>query len=199
MRSSPVAEESPVVRASNFQCTGCNVPGFDPSIRRHSGIWGAADEAVLNTVQKKIKISPKKIFKKKEVRGLSTNFHIHVSGSDLYNFRIGPHIYCSRIGRPIVGIYKSLTDTWMVKLGLRPCSSFSGNICFEFSVLCLCSTGLLCVAFFRGWQPQLHPLFSYHQLIARHTQSHALKNWKSFLLSTFRKLNTVVTRVETPS
>ncbi len=26
----------------------------------------------------------------------------------------------------------------MWKLGLRPCSSFSGNICFEFSVLCLC-------------------------------------------------------------
>ncbi len=28
------------------------------------------------------------------------------------------HIFsCSRIGRPIVGIYKSLTDTWMWKLG----------------------------------------------------------------------------------
>jgi hypothetical protein len=27
----------------------------------------------------------------------------------------------------------------MWKLGLRPCNSFSGNICFEFSVLCLCS------------------------------------------------------------
>ncbi len=39
-----------VVRASDFQCTSCNGPGFDPSIRRHSGIWGAADEAVLNTV-----------------------------------------------------------------------------------------------------------------------------------------------------
>ncbi len=28
--------------------------GFDPSIRRHSGIWGAADEAVLNIERKKI-------------------------------------------------------------------------------------------------------------------------------------------------
>ncbi len=37
-----------VVRASDCQCTSCNGPGFDPSIRRHSGIWGAADEAVLN-------------------------------------------------------------------------------------------------------------------------------------------------------
>ncbi len=44
---------SPVVRVSDCQCTGCNGPGFDPSIRRHSGIWGAADEAVLNIVRTK--------------------------------------------------------------------------------------------------------------------------------------------------
>ncbi len=37
--------------------------GFDPSIRRHSGIWGAADEAVLNTERKKI---PHKNIRKKE-------------------------------------------------------------------------------------------------------------------------------------
>ncbi len=42
-----------VVRASDCQCTSCNGPGFDPSIRRHSGIWGAADETVLNIVRKK--------------------------------------------------------------------------------------------------------------------------------------------------
>jgi hypothetical protein len=47
----------------------------------------------------------------------------------------------SRIGRLIMGIYKSLTDTWMWKLGLRPRSFISGNICFEFSVFCLCSAG----------------------------------------------------------
>ncbi len=52
---------------------------------------------------------------------------------------IGPHFSCSRIGRPIMGIYKSLTDTWMWKLGLRPHNSFSGKICFECSALCLCS------------------------------------------------------------
>ncbi len=46
---------------------------------------------------------------------------------------------CSRIGRPFMRIYKSLTDTWMWKLGLIPCNSFSGNIYFVFSVLCLCS------------------------------------------------------------
>ena len=54
-----------VVRASDCQCTSCNGPGFDPSIRRHSGIWGAADEAVLNIVRKKEKKIPQKISIKK--------------------------------------------------------------------------------------------------------------------------------------
>ncbi len=51
------------------------------------------------------------------------------------------HIFSSsRKGRLIVGIYKMLKNTWMWNLGLWPCSSISGNICFfEFSVLCLCS------------------------------------------------------------
>jgi hypothetical protein len=65
-----------------------------------------------------------------ELRGLSPNFHIHVSVSDLYSPRIGLHISSSRIGRLIVGIYKSLTDTRVCKLGPR--YSFSGNICSEF-------------------------------------------------------------------
>jgi hypothetical protein len=47
-----------VVRASDCQCRSRNSPGFDPSILRHSGIWGAADETVLNTVQKKIEKNP---------------------------------------------------------------------------------------------------------------------------------------------
>ncbi len=42
-----------VVRASDCQCTSCNGHWFDSSIRRHSGIWGAADEAVLDIVRKK--------------------------------------------------------------------------------------------------------------------------------------------------
>ncbi len=53
-----------VVRASDCQCTSCNGPGFDPSIRRHTGIWGAADEAVLNNVRTKRKKSPKKYLEK---------------------------------------------------------------------------------------------------------------------------------------
>jgi hypothetical protein len=68
------------------------------------------------------------------MRGLSPNFHSHVSVSDLYVPIESVHIFfCSRIGRPIPGIYKSLTDTRMLKVGLRPHNYFSGNICFEFS------------------------------------------------------------------
>ncbi len=45
-----------------------------------------------------------------EKRGLSPNFHIHVSVRDLYSPRSGLHISSSRIGGPMVGRYKSLTD-----------------------------------------------------------------------------------------
>ncbi len=41
---------SRVVRASDCQCRSRNSPGLNPSILRHSGIWGASDEAVLNKV-----------------------------------------------------------------------------------------------------------------------------------------------------
>ncbi len=34
---------------------------------------------------------------------------------------------CRKICGPILGIYKSLTDTWMRTLGLRPSNSFSGK------------------------------------------------------------------------
>ncbi len=66
MRSSLVRMRSSlVVRVSDCQCTSCNGPGFDSSIRRHSGIWGAADETVLNIVwMKRKKIPPKNIKKK---------------------------------------------------------------------------------------------------------------------------------------
>ncbi len=45
---------SRVVRASDSRCRSRNCPGFDLSILRHSGIWGVADETVLNIVHKKI-------------------------------------------------------------------------------------------------------------------------------------------------
>jgi hypothetical protein len=46
----------------------------------------------------------KQIFPEKEYQGLSPNFHIHASVSDLYIPMIGR---C----RPILKLYKSLTDT----------------------------------------------------------------------------------------
>ncbi len=48
-----------------------------------------------------------------ELCGLSPNFHIHVSVSDCFIPK-SVHIFpCSRIGRPILEIYKSLADIWM--------------------------------------------------------------------------------------
>ncbi len=46
-------------------------------------------------------------------------FNIHISVSELYIPRINLLFGCSKIGRPILGIYKSLTGTWMWKLGGR--------------------------------------------------------------------------------
>jgi hypothetical protein len=73
--------------------------------------------------------------------GLSYNFHIHVSVWAIYIFPGSVHIFfSSRIGRSFVGKYKSLTYTWMWKLGQWQRNSFSVNTCFEFSVLdFLCS------------------------------------------------------------
>ncbi len=58
----------------------------------------------------------------------------------IYLFPGSVHIIsCSRIGRSMVGLYKSLTDTWMWILRLRARNSFAGNMFLEFSVLVLCS------------------------------------------------------------
>jgi hypothetical protein len=46
--------------------------------------------------------NPSYVFLFWELRGLSSNFCIHMSMSDLYIPRIVPHISCSRIGRSIV-------------------------------------------------------------------------------------------------
>ncbi len=48
--SHPWMRCSRVARVSDSQCRSRNCPGFDPSVLRHRGIWGAADKAVLNKV-----------------------------------------------------------------------------------------------------------------------------------------------------
>ncbi len=54
----------------------------------------------------------------------------------IYIFPWLVHIFSSsRMYRPIMEIYKSLTDTWIWKFGPRPRNSFSGNICLEFFFL----------------------------------------------------------------
>ncbi len=74
----------------------------------------------------------------KQLRGLSPIFHIHISVSNLYISAIGPPIFQQqKIVRPIVGIYKSLIETWMQELGMRPRSFISGNIFLIFGILSL--------------------------------------------------------------
>jgi hypothetical protein len=60
------------------------------------------------------KENPIYVFLSWELRGLGSRFHIHVTVSDLYVFLGSVRIFpCSRIGRPIPEIYKSLTDKWV--------------------------------------------------------------------------------------
>ncbi len=54
-----------VFRASGCRCQSRNCPRFDPSILRHSGILGAADEAALNNIHKKRKNPKESPFKRK--------------------------------------------------------------------------------------------------------------------------------------
>jgi hypothetical protein len=56
------------------------------------------------------KENPISVFLFWELRVFSPNFHIHVFVSGLYIPRIGPHISFSKIDRPILELYTSLTD-----------------------------------------------------------------------------------------
>jgi hypothetical protein len=63
------------------------------------------------TLQRQNDENLKQIFPEKEYRGLSPNFHIHVSVSELYIPTMGRPFLLEEICGPILGIYKSLTDT----------------------------------------------------------------------------------------
>ncbi len=68
------------------------------------------DNITLHTAKTKCR-KFEQIFPEKEYRGLSPNFHIHVSLSELYIPTMGLLFLLEEICGPILGIYKSLTDT----------------------------------------------------------------------------------------
>jgi hypothetical protein len=88
----------------NFFCSLEESPSLHAAARNSEGSRG------LCTAKTKYEIS-KQIFPEKEYRGLSPRFHIHASVSDLYIPTIGLPILLEEICRPILGLYKSLTDT----------------------------------------------------------------------------------------
>ncbi len=86
-------------RASDSQCRSRSCPGFDPSILRHSVIWGAADEAVLNKVLwKEEKIHP--VYLCKDVFSTKSIFHFFCISTGKFSLppsfcRVG-HMYFAR-------------------------------------------------------------------------------------------------------
>ncbi len=89
-----------------------------------------------NTLQRQNAENLKQIFPEKEYKGLSPNFHIHVSVSELYIPTMGRPVLLEEICRLILGISKSLKDTWMWTLGLRPRYSQKRNIWTELPLQC---------------------------------------------------------------
>ncbi len=120
-------QPSPALCAHQRNCT-CNPPFphlFNGERKLDYIGWDSTEhrgqrQKELRALQRKNTEISKQIFPEKEYRGLSPNFHIHASVSDLYIPTIGLPILLEEICRPILGLYKSLTDTWMWKLGLRP-------------------------------------------------------------------------------
>jgi hypothetical protein len=67
--------------------------------------------AVCSALQIHFTENSKQIFPEIKLRGLVPNSYIHVSVGDLYIPMINPQMQYSKIGEPIEGLYKSLTDT----------------------------------------------------------------------------------------
>ena len=61
----------------------------------------------IHALQRQNAENLKQMFPEKEYRGLSPNFHIH----ELYILTMGLPFLLEEICGPILGIYKSLTDT----------------------------------------------------------------------------------------
>ncbi len=91
---------------------------FSPEINKRKHSRWRSTTALLNNCGAWSTYTAKKIwiyvFPGKELRGLIPNFHIYVSVSDLRIFPRSVHLFsCSKLGRSIRGIYKSVTETWM--------------------------------------------------------------------------------------
>ncbi len=78
----------------------------------------------------------KLLFPKQNYNVLSPSSFTYISVRDLYISRIGLPILLQEISGPILGIYKSLTNTLMRKSGLRPCNSQKRNTVHKWNFLC---------------------------------------------------------------
>jgi hypothetical protein len=80
--------------------------------RRHLFVTPCSTVSKAELFPQRCNGNPIYVFLFYELRGLSPNFHIHVHVSNLYISRIGPHIWLQQhtVDRPILEIYKSLTD-----------------------------------------------------------------------------------------
>ncbi len=79
------------------------------------------------TLQRHYTENAKQIFPEMKLRGLVPSSYIHFAVSNLYIPTIGLSILLQESWWTNLGSIKSLKDTWMWKLGLRPRSFFLGN------------------------------------------------------------------------
>ncbi len=84
--------------------------------------------------------NPIYVFPEKELRGISPDSTFMC----LWAIYIRIPRICPHIGRPILG-YVIAHRHMNVVIGTEACNSFSRNICFEFSVLCLCSVQIFSI------------------------------------------------------
>jgi hypothetical protein len=87
---------------------------FQSSLKIPPQKWMVEEEKLQqrwDALQRQNAENLKQIFPEKEYLGLSPNFNIHVSVSELYIPSMGLPFLLEEICGPILGIYKSLADT----------------------------------------------------------------------------------------
>jgi hypothetical protein len=93
----------PSFHLSTYHASHAPTPFF-PSYAWHNALY------ILHILARPCNENPIYVFLFWELRSLRSSFHIHVSVSDSYIPRIGPHIFFCKKGKSIVGLYKSLTE-----------------------------------------------------------------------------------------